>query len=122
MVMTAPGENRAGRLGEPFTLRVGESVAVEDAGVTVSFEKVARDSRCPKDVTCIRAGEAVVHLAVASGEAKAILELEVPPGGESPAARFQDLLVTIQELQPQKESRKPIDRSAYVAKVRVSRR
>ena len=129
-VMAACGEGeaepptaaRVSRLGESFTLRVGEAMRVEDADVTVTFKEVASDSRCPKDVTCIQAGEAVVHLAVVSeaGE-KAVLELGVPPGGSSMAASFQAFRITIFELNPQKESGKPIDPATYVATVRVNR-
>ncbi len=110
------------RLGESFTLRMGEAVRVEDADVTVTFKEVVSDSRCPKDVTCIQAGEAVVHLAVGSEAGQsAVLELDVPPEGSSMAASFDTLLITIVELNPQKESGKPIDPSAYVATVKVSR-
>lgn len=111
---------RVAQLSEPFTLEVGEAVRVEDAGLTFVFEKVTNDSRCPKDVTCIRAGEAIVHLSAASDTGpKAVLELAVPPGGASPAAKFRDFLVTVLELDPQKESRKAVDPSSYVARVKV---
>jgi hypothetical protein len=115
-------EPRSVGLSEPFNLRVGEAARVEDAEFTVTFQKVANDSRCPKDVNCIRAGEAVVVLAVETeiGES-AVLELEVPPGGGSLTVTFDEFRFTVLELQPQTESTKPIDPSAYVATVRVSR-
>jgi len=117
-----PKESRAGRLGESLTLGVGESVRVEDVDLTIAFQEVASDSRCPKDVTCIQAGEAVVLLALGTeaGE-KAVLELGVPPGGSSIEASFHDIRITIVELIPQKESGKPIDPATYVATVKVSR-
>ncbi len=113
---------RGPRLGDSFNLRVGEEARIDEAQLTVRFTKVGRDSRCPKDVTCIQAGEAVVHLLLLSdaGE-RAELELEVPPGGESIPAKFGDFRITLLELDPQKESGKPIDSSAYVATVRVAR-
>lgn len=114
-------EPRGVRLGESFSLRVGETATLEDARVTVTFQKVLRDSRCPKDVTCIRAGEAVVVLALETEAGqRAVLELEVPPGGGSPAQTFAAFRVTVLELHPQTESTKSIDPSAYVASVRVS--
>jgi GWxTD domain-containing protein len=114
-------ETRAVRLGESFRLRVGEAARVEDAGITVTFQKVVSDSRCPKDVTCIQAGEAVVLLALdTEGGRSSVLELAVPPGGSSPAATFESLRIAVVELQPQKESRRPIDPAAYVATLRVS--
>ncbi len=116
-----PMEPRGVRLGESFTLRVGETATVDDAKVTVTFQKVVRDSRCPKDVTCIRAGEAVVVLALETEAGRsAVLELEVPPGGGSHAQTFEAFQVTVLELHPQTESTKSIDPSAYVATVRVS--
>lgn len=115
-----PKEPRAVRLGDSFSLRVGEAANVEDADVTVTFQQVESDSRCPKDVNCIRAGEAVVLLALARAGRSAVLELEVPPGGSSAASSFESLLVTVVELEPQKDSRKSIDPSAYVATVKIS--
>jgi GWxTD domain-containing protein len=114
-------ETRAVPLGESFSLRVGEAARVEDAGITVTFQKVLSDSRCPKDVTCIQAGEAVVSLALDAEEGRsAVLELAVPPGGSSPEATFASLRVAVIELQPQKDSRKAIDPASYVATLRVS--
>ncbi len=113
-------ETRAVRFGESFSLRVGEAARVEDAGITVTFQKVLSDSRCPKDVTCIQAGEAVVLLALdTEGGRSSVLELAVPPGGSSPAATVESFRVTVLGLQPQKESRKPFDPAAYVATLRV---
>jgi len=116
-----PVEPRSVRLGESFSLRVGEAARVEDAEVTVTFQEVSSDSRCPKDVNCIQAGEALVLLALDSEAGRsAVLEFAVPPDGESPASSFEALRVAIVELHPQKESTKPIDPSTYVARVRVS--
>jgi hypothetical protein len=109
------------RLGEPFPLEIGGAVRIEEGDLTVKFEEVASDSRCPRDVNCIQAGEAMVQLSITAGDDKAILELAVPPGGSSPAAKFQELLVTVLELEPQPESEKSIDPSSYVAKVKVVR-
>ena len=43
-------------------LRVGDTVQLDGSGAALTFKAVQRDSRCPKDVRCIRAGEAVVVL------------------------------------------------------------
>lgn len=49
--------------GQPFDLRPGEHVTLED-GVRVSFLYVHADSRCPIDAICVRAGDAVVVVAL----------------------------------------------------------
>jgi len=107
-------------LDESFTLRVGETARVENAGIEIQFEQVVSDSRCPRDVTCIRAGEAVVRLSVEAGGTQEPLQLKVPPAG-SGRARYRHLVITIEALDPQTESGKRIDPSAYEATVRVSR-
>jgi hypothetical protein len=119
---TLPMEPRTVRLGESFSLRIGEAARIEDVDVTVTFQEVSGDSRCPKDVTCIQAGEAVVVLGMASTAGpSARLELAVPPGGASPAATFESLQVVVLELEPQPESTKSIDASTYQATLRVTR-
>lgn len=57
---TSPAAARPVSLGEPFTLAPGETAQVEGAGLTVTFESVSADSRCPMDVTCVWEGDAVV--------------------------------------------------------------
>jgi hypothetical protein len=57
---TSPAAPRPARPAEPFTLAPGETVPVEGAGLTVTFESVSADSRCPVDVTCVWEGDAVV--------------------------------------------------------------
>ena len=44
-------------LGEPFEIKIGKSVAISAQKLDVSFERVNEDSRCPKDVNCVWAGQ-----------------------------------------------------------------
>ena len=48
-------------LGEPVSIGLGKS-AEFDGGLRITFTLLVKDSRCPKGVTCIQAGEAVVEL------------------------------------------------------------
>src|SRR5262245_45596774 len=50
------------RLDDSFELRPGETATVSGEGLTVAFEGVPADSRCPVDVNCITAGDATVRL------------------------------------------------------------
>lgn len=66
------------RLGERFTLRLGETALVAEDGTTIRFESVANDSRCPADVDCIREGEAYAHFTIQEeGVAPQPLRLEI---------------------------------------------
>ncbi len=53
---------RAANTGEPFSLRVGESIQLTDIGATLRLDE-ASDQRCPVDVVCASAGTASVQLA-----------------------------------------------------------
>jgi len=50
--------------GQPFDLQVGTSAATADGALRIRFERVVADSRCPSDVTCVWAGEAVIELSL----------------------------------------------------------
>jgi hypothetical protein len=105
-------------LGAPFQLAVGSSARIEDTDLTLRFSEVTGDNRCPKDVNCIVAGEAVVVFEAASGPERARLTFEIPPSGGDDAD-FAGFRVAITELAPEPESGRPLDPSEYVATVLV---
>lgn len=51
--------------GESFRIRVGEVASIAGGGIVIGFRRVAADSRCPRDVTCVWAGDAAVELGIA---------------------------------------------------------
>lgn len=51
------------RLDVPFTLGIGQSAAVEFENLTLKLINLS-DSRCPSDVQCIQAGEAIAKIQV----------------------------------------------------------
>ena len=52
------------KLGEEFTLALGESVGIDQKGTIIAFEKVIDDSRCPMNARCIWEGNARIALKV----------------------------------------------------------
>jgi hypothetical protein len=56
-----PAQPSSFRLGEPFDVRIGMR-ADFDGEAFFMFDDVPSDSRCPVDVQCVQAGEAVVSL------------------------------------------------------------
>ena len=48
--------------GQAFSLRVGETAQTGDGAFRVEFETVSADSRCPKGVQCVWAGDATVRI------------------------------------------------------------
>jgi len=117
---TAPSPKSV-RLGESFDLKVGETARLEGDSLILTFNAVRSDSRCPVDVTCIQAGEAVVVFdARAEGSERRELVFDVPPGGGD-EERFARYRIRIVELRPPAESTKTIDPASYVARVLLER-
>ncbi len=57
------------KLGDTVTLKASESASFNDNGNTITAKLInIQDSRCPKNVQCIRAGEAIVLLDLQIGE------------------------------------------------------
>ena len=107
------------RLGQRFTLGFGESVSIGNAIATLTFEEVVQDSRCPSDVTCIRAGDVTLRLATANTEGVTMVELTIGDRGE-PAASFDGFTVTLLEVAPIPRSTGTIDPMSYSATIIVA--
>lgn len=106
-------------LDSPFEMGVSERVTIP-GHLTLEFREVTRDSRCPKGVQCIRAGEAVVEFDVTiDGAEPLVLAFEVPPGNGT-SERVGDLEVSIVELRPEAVEGRAIANDAYRATVSVS--
>jgi len=56
-----PGEVQAD-LGEEFSLSIGQSAVIAGEDLSIRFEEVVEDSRCPKGVQCVWEGRAVSTL------------------------------------------------------------
>jgi hypothetical protein len=106
------------RTGQAFDLGVGQTATTTD-DVRIRFDTVRSDSRCPMDVFCVRAGEAVIAITLSlPGEAAVGRELEtVPPRSQVTHSRFT---VTLSELQPYPRSDRPTQPNDYIATFVVS--
>ena len=112
---TGPASTRQiAPLGSRFTIRFGETVAIENTVVTITLAQVVQDSRCPSDVTCIRAGDVTLRLATANTDGVTMVELTISDRGE-PAANFDGLTVTLLEVAPIPQSTSTIDPTSYRA-------
>ena len=107
-------------LGQPFELRTGASATVGD-DLTVTFDRVRSDSRCPLDALCVQAGEAVIALTLSqSSSARAERELRTTPATSE--ASYQSFRVKLVALAPYPKSTEQIRPEDYVATLTVDRR
>ncbi len=86
------------QLGVPFTLKIWEE-AILDEELTIWFESVVSDNRCPQNVECIVAGLAEITLGVRtpSGD-PALLTLGTEPGTDT--VTFQNYTIQLSALNP----------------------
>lgn len=110
----APAASQA--LPETLELNLGDETVVDD--LTVRFNAVIEDSRCPADAICIQAGQAVISVFVSANGQEALLELtNVPDGGE--AVEFQGYRLSLEDLQPYPLASQPTNPEAYEASILV---
>lgn len=100
-------------LGQPFELRVGRTATVAGEGLTVSFQAVPSDSRCPTGVQCVWAGNAVVQV-VLSKDGKAF-GAELNTSMEPTSVDYLNYNVALVSLAPYPSSTSPIAQSQYRA-------
>jgi hypothetical protein len=106
-------------LGEEFTLKPGEWAAVQGTDLRVSFDKVVEDSRCPADVVCIRAGEAVVALQASGKDGNTQVQLRTVEGGnEASAGAYR---VRLARVEPYPLASRPIAPADYRTVLEVTR-
>jgi hypothetical protein len=65
-------------LGEEFSLKSGQVAVISDENLKIEFVEVTGDSRCPKGVTCIWAGEVTAKVAIKTGNSLDELLLTEP--------------------------------------------
>jgi hypothetical protein len=110
-------------VGRPFELRAAASATLDD-GLTVTFQGVRSDSRCPMDVVCISAGDATVIVRLASRDGgQAERELHTNPGTTGAAnISYLSYGITLVGLAPSPRSDRPLRPEDYVATLTVERR
>lgn len=108
-------------IGTPFMLKVGETMEASDGKVSVMFKGIKEDSRCPKDVTCIQAGRAIVELSVMEGPSTAAVQVTLEGSGASMPGTPTGgaYTISLQKLDPWPVATKPTATGDYVATLLV---
>lgn len=107
----------------PTVLRLGERVKVGNDGLFLTLADVVADSRCPRDVTCIWAGQATVLIDADAGNGQ-LLQVSLTLG-DGPAQRATVLdghILELVRLEPYPVSTDQISQEKYVAHLTVTSR
>jgi hypothetical protein len=70
------GRRDSARIGEEFSLRFGERTTLRGTDLTLVFQDVTEDSRCPEGAVCVWAGNATILLGVNQSAVKLCTSVE----------------------------------------------
>jgi hypothetical protein len=108
-----PEQPRSVDPGSTVALAVGETAVVRNADVKIRFAGVTEDSRCPRDVECVWAGQVKIQLEI---RVRTLTRVEVSEGDSTPAGPYR---VTLVRLEPQPLSNVRIAMPDYRATLKL---
>ncbi len=86
-----------------MTIGINKTITLPDSKVKVSFSRVAEESRCPVDVTCVWEGIAVVDLKLVNGAETKTVELatrDFEPKNVKRNVLFGGYNISLEDLKP----------------------
>ena len=104
-------------VGRAFEMKIGETVAVGD--LTLTFQRVESDSRCPIDAVCVWSGDAEIALRIQQGTQAAVAALHT--NLEPRRTVWNGYTIQFVSLAPSLSSSTPVDPSQYRAQLLVER-
>ena len=102
-----------------FEIVIGQEARVEGTAIVLRFGGVANDSRCPSDVQCVWAGNAVVGLSLREGEGPAT-DAALNTTLDPKITKFGGYTVKLVDLKPVPNTGKAISGGEYVATLEVN--
>jgi hypothetical protein len=100
------------------TLQYGEDRRLDNSVLRVTFSRVVEDSRCPVDVVCVWAGNAVVEIGVAAGMGPTV-PLQINATMDPRYVDWNGVRVTVLDLAPAPRSDTTIKPEDYSVKLRL---
>lgn len=113
------------RLNQNFVLRVGQEATVAEQKLNVKFVSVPEDSRCPKGVNCIWAGNVRVMLHVTKAKSKpSKVELSLNPRDfpDGEAASYGDYKLKLVKVDPYPVKDQQLSAGDYTITLSVSKK
>lgn len=116
----SPNRNDLPVLPTTITLASGASTEVPSANLSIRFDSVTAESRCPSDVQCVQAGSVTVALTIAqlSGTMTAQLLSLTTVAGKDTATSY-GRPIRLVSVSPSPVSTTPTPKSAYRVELKV---
>ena len=109
------------KIGQEFPVKVGQQITIGD-NLRVKFAAVPEDSRCPSDVNCVWAGNAVVTVELTEGQCTTTLRLNTHQNPQAPEnTKVGPYRVKLVKLDPYPRSTQKISAGDYTATLVVTK-
>ncbi len=103
-------------IGSEFSLAPAARARIAGTPISVRFDRVDGDSRCPADVDCVHGGDAVVRVTVQDSGTDHRYELHT---GDAQPVTHRQWTIVLLELSPHPTSARTIAPDEYRATFRV---
>jgi len=115
--ITTPSEPIVTVVGDTTFVQLPVEASVMVDAVSIHFDRVTEDSRCPFGVVCVWAGNARIELTVSDGVDAEVLGLntDTPPTQDD----FGGYTIRLDQLDPYPLAGRPTRPNSYVAKLAV---
>jgi hypothetical protein len=104
---------------QKVSVQVGKSATESHSKIQVEFVEMVEDSRCPKDVDCVWAGNAKIKIKVTKGTKSQVIELN--SGVPNKENKFSGYEFVLKTLTPEPASNIRINRNGYVAVISLKK-
>jgi hypothetical protein len=107
-------------LNQEFTLQIGQSVAITGEDLSIKFDAITEDSRCPSGVVCVWAGRVTIQLIVTTeATPRVLLVSETGSTGDYTRIKYDQYQFDFR-IEPYPEAGQSIDPSDYRLFFKVS--
>jgi hypothetical protein len=107
-------------LRQSVEMRAGSSVTLE-GGLTIAFDRVTSDSRCPMNAFCVWAGDAIVAVSLSQGPGGPAAR-ELHTDARAPEVSYLAYSIKLLTLAPYPQTEREIRPQDYVATIEVTAR
>ena len=121
ILITGCGEKASEyELGQEFTLPVGGAAVIKVQNLRIEFLEVTADSRCPRNVECVWAGEASYILKISQGDASELVAIN-EPAAEYPVTTVWHGYKILTSLEPYPQDPGDIEAGDYTLRITVTK-
>jgi len=115
------GKDVKASLGEEFSVNIGQTARIDSEDLEIEFIDIVGDSRCPKGVTCIWAGEVTAKVAINTGNSLDELLLTEHGLSNGKATAVYQKYRLVYHVEPYPEQGTTIAKDQYQLLIMVSR-